>query len=68
MVMVNPKFWNPISDYNNTSQFFNKHMENKVNHFGRIVEVNGVEIKGILDKKYFDSTVWNFWLDNGWLV
>ena len=51
MAMVNPNFWNPISDYSNTSQFFNKHMENIVNHFGKSVEINGVEIKGILDKK-----------------
>jgi len=27
-------------------------MENIVNHFGRIVELNGIEIKWILDKKY----------------
>lgn len=51
MAVVNPNFQNLVSDYNNIGKLFNKHMENIVNHFGKSVEINGVEIKGILDKK-----------------
>ena len=51
MAVVNPNFWNLVSNYSNTGKLFNKHIENIVNHFGKSVEINGVEIKGILDKK-----------------
>lgn len=68
MAIVNPNFWNPISDYNNIIQFFNEYMKNIVTHLGKIVEVNSVDMKGILDKKDLIQLSIIFSLKNGWLV
>lgn len=50
MGAINPIFQNPFNDYNSTGQSFIKHTSVLVNHFLQ-VEVNGIKINAILNKK-----------------